>query len=336
MGSLTKSRVTLSDIAERAGVSPATVSRVLNGDARVNPARAARINKVIEELGYAPNRAARTLATGRTGLVAAVIDSNLNVFSDPFWGIITTGVSRALQDSGLQALLMVRPLDSIDSQVLGVLSPGHVDGAIFFQLHNDEVVKHLKNMGLPCVVVGRPDSAADLTYVDSDNFGGAELATGHLIKRGCRTIATIAGDVRLSSGRLRLDGYRSALAAGGLIVDEDLIVTGDWTDESGESAMVDLLNRRSDIDGVFVANDAMAIGALAVLDDRGIDVPNQVAVVGFDNMFAGRIGRKQLTTVQQDVEALGATAASMVIEAIQGATPTSVILPTHLVVRETA
>ena len=100
--------------------------------------------------------------------------------------------------------------------------------------------------------------------------------------------------------------------------------------------MNELLNRHPDIDGVFIANDAMAIGGLAVLDDRGIDVPGQVAVVGFDNMFAGRIGRKQLTTVQQDVEALGATAASMVIEAIQGAVPKSVILPTHLVVRETA
>jgi len=329
-------RVTLSDIAQRAGVSPATVSRVLNGDPRVAPARVARINEIIEELGYAPNRAARTLATGRTGLVAAVIDSNLNVFSDPFWGIITTGVSRALQDSGMQALLMVRPLDDADPQVMGTLAPGHVDGAIFFQLHNDNVVRQLQDLGLPCVVVGRPDDAASFTYVDSDNFGGAEIATTHLLKRGCTRVATIAGDVRLSSGRLRLDGFRSALAHAGSELDESFVVFGDWTDESGEAAMNELLNRHPDIDGVFIANDAMAIGGLAVLDDRGIDVPGQVAVVGFDNMFAGRIGRKQLTTVQQDVEALGATAASMVIEAIQGAVPKSVILPTHLVVRETA
>ena len=333
---MSRSNVTLSDIAERAGVSPATVSRVLNGDSRVNPARVARINKVIEELGYAPNRAARTLATGKTGLVAAVIDSNLNVFSDPFWGVITTGVSRALQDSNMQALLMVRPLDESDPQVITMLTPGHVDGAIFFQLHNDEVVKRLQTMGLPCVIVGRPDDAQAFPYVDSDNFGGAELATNHLIKRGCKTIATIAGNVSLSSGRLRLDGYKSALQRAGIELHDDLIVVGDWTDESGEAAMDELLNRRSDVDGVFIANDAMAIGALAALDERGIDIPGQVAVVGFDNMFAGRIGRRQLTTVQQDVEALGATAASMVIEAIQGASPKSVILPTHLVVRETA
>ena len=333
---MSRSNVTLSDIAERAGVSPATVSRVLNGDSRVNPTRVARINKVIEELGYAPNRAARTLATGKTGLVAAVIDSNLNVFSDPFWGIITTGVSRALQDSNMQALLMVRPLDHLDPQVITMLTPGHVDGAIFFQLHNDEVVKRLQTMGLPCVIVGRPDDAQAFPYVDSDNFGGAELATNHLIKRGCTTIATIAGNVSLSSGRLRLDGYKSALRRAEIEPQDDLIVLGDWTDESGETAMYELLNRRSDIDGVFIANDAMAIGALAALDERGLDIPGQVAVVGFDNMFAGRIGRRQLTTVQQDVEALGATAASMVIEAIQGASPKSVILPTHLVVRETA
>ncbi|MEY5144886.1 MAG: HTH-type transcriptional regulator CelR [Actinomycetota bacterium] len=333
---MSRSNVTLSDIAERAGVSPATVSRVLNGDSRVNPARVARINKVIEELGYAPNRAARTLATGRTGLVAAVIDSNLNVFSDPFWGVITTGVSRALQDSNMQALLMVRPLNEVDPQVITMLTPGHVDGAIFFQLHNDDVVRRLQALGLPCVIVGRPDDAAAFPYVDSDNFGGAEIATTHLIQRGCRTIATIAGNVSLSAGRLRLDGYRSALSRAGIPVEDSLVHVGDWTDESGETAMAELLSRRPDIDGVFIANDSMAIGALAALDERGIDIPNQVAVIGFDNMFAGRLGRRQLTTVQQDVEALGATAASMVIEAIQGATPASVVLPTHLVVRETA
>lgn len=333
---MNRSKITLADIAEMADVSPSTVSRVLNGDPRVNAERIDRVNRAIKELGYTPNRAARTLVTGKTGLVAAVIDSNLNVFSDPFWGQITTGISQALQEANFQALLMVRPLDASDPSVVASLAPGQIDGAIFFQLHNDDTVNLLQDMGLPLVVVGRPDESSKLTFVDSDNLGGAYEATRHLARRGCTNIATIAGNLGLSSGRLRLEGYRRALKDAGLADSEARIAYGDWTDESGATAMKTLLDADPNIDGVFVANDLMALGAMNVLEERGISIPGQVAVVGFDNMFAGRITRQQLTTVEQDVRGLGAEAAAMVIEMIDGGTPTSKVLPTTLIVRDTA
>lgn len=333
---MNRSKITLADIAETAGVSPATVSRVLNGDPRVATDRVERVNRAIKELGYSPNRAARTLVTGKTGLVAAVIDSNLNVFSDPFWGQITTGISQALQEANFSALLMVRPLDVDDPSVVASLAPGQVDGAIFFQLHNDDTVNLLQDMGLPLVVVGRPEASSKLVYVDSDNLGGAVQATEHLIARGSRTVATVAGNQQLSSGRLRLEGYRRALADADMAFDESLVAYGDWTDESGAAAMGALLDSRPDIDGVFVANDLMALGVMTVLEQRGLKVPDQIAVVGFDNMFAGRLGRQQLTTVEQDVQGLGAKAASMVIQMIDGGKPSSVVLPTSLIVRETA
>ena len=322
--------------AETAGVSPATVSRVLNGDPRVASDRVDRVNRAIKELGYSPNRAARTLVTGKTGLVAAVIDSNLNVFADPFWGQITTGISQALQEANFSALLMVRPLDVEDPSVVASLAPGQVDGAIFFQLHNDDTVNLLQDMGLPLVVVGRPEASSKLVYVDSDNLGGAAQATEHLLKRGCRKVATVAGNQQLSSGRLRLEGYRRALEAAGVAYDDTLVAYGDWTDESGAAAIRSLLDAQPDLDGVFVANDLMALGALAVLEERGLTVPDDVAVVGFDNMFAGRLSRQQLTTVEQDVQGLGAKAASMVIQMIDGAKPNSVVLPTTLIEREAA
>lgn len=333
---MNRSKITLADIAEMAGVSPSTVSRVLNGDPRVNGERIDRVNQAIKELGYTPNRAARTLVTGKTGLVAAVIDSNLNVFADPFWGQITTGISQALQEANFQALLMVRPLEASDPSVVASLAPGQIDGAIFFQLHNDDTVNLLQDMGLPLVVVGRPEESSKLTFVDSDNLGGAYEATTHLVKRGCTSIATIAGNLGLSSGRLRLEGFRRALAEAGLESPESRVAYGDWTDESGASAMRALLDADPGIDGVFIANDLMALGAMNVLEERGISIPDQVAVVGFDNMFAGRITRQQLTTVEQDVRGLGAEAAAMVIEMIDGGAPASKILPTKLIVRDTA
>ncbi|NBO45499.1 MAG: LacI family transcriptional regulator [Actinobacteria bacterium] len=333
---MNRAKITLADIAETAGVSPATVSRVLNGDPRVSPERVTRVNEAISELGYSPNRAARTLVTGKTGLIAAVIDSNLNVFSDPFWGQITTGISQALQEANFQALLMVRPLDVEDPSVVASLAPGQVDGAIFFQLHNDDTVNLLQDMGLPLVVVGRPEESSKLTYVDSDNFGGAHQATKHLIDRGCKAIATVAGDQQLSSGRLRLDGYRKALAESGIGFDESRVAYGDWTDVGGEQAMRTLIESNPSIDGVFVANDLMALGAMSVLEEQGRNIPEDVAVVGFDNMFAGRLGRQQLTTIEQDVQGLGAKAAAMVIRMIDGERPKSVVLPTRLIVRDTA
>ncbi len=328
--------ITLAEIAQTAGVSPATVSRVLNGDQRVAQERIEKVNQAVRALGYSPNRAARALATGKTGLIATVIDSNLVVFSDPFWGVITTAISRRLQQSGLQAVLMATPFIDNEDTILASLSTQQVDGAIFLQLHNDELVLELANQGLPTVVVGRPDNESALKYVDTDNRGGAYLATNYLIHRGAKRIATITGDLTLSAGKLRLQGFLDAMNENGLPIDPTYVVNGNFTHQSGIDAMKQLLAQAPDVDAVFVANDMMCLGAIGYLDSQSISVPDQIALVGFDDMFAALMGRQQLTTIHQDIDLMGATVAGLVAELVDGKDAESIILPTHLVIRDTA
>ncbi len=328
--------VTLAEIAEVAGVSPATVSRVLNGDERVAEHRVESVNRAVRELGYSPSRAARSLATGKTGLIATIIDSNLEVFTDPFWGIVTTAISRTLQKSNLQALLMATPLNKADNMLAASLNSQQVDGAIFFQLHDDGFVAELFKQGLPCVVVGTPKSSKSIPYVDVDNATGARMATEYLITRGAKNVATITGDLAISAGRLRYEGYEAAIAALGQAVDKNLVVNGNFSHESGIEAMEELLDSGVQFDAVFVANDLMALGAMSVLNERDIKVPEQVAVVGFDDMFAAQLGRQKLTTVRQDIEGLGSAAASMIAEMVEGRRPASRMLQTELIQRDTA
>jgi len=327
--------VTLAEIAEIAGVSPATVSRVLNGDERVAEHRVESVNRAVRELGYTPSRAARSLATGKTGLIATIIDSNLEVFTDPFWGIVTTAISRTLQQSNLQALLMATPLNKADNMLASSLSSQQVDGAIFFQLHDDSFVAELYKQGLPCVVVGTPKNATSIPFVDVDNAAGARMATEHLITRGAKNIATITGDMSLSAGKLRYEGYESAINGLGRAVDTRLVAHGNFSHESGIEAMEELLDSGVPFDAVFVANDLMALGAMSVLHDHEIKIPEQVAVIGFDDMFAAQLGRQKLSTIRQDIEGLGSTAASMMAEMVEGRRPASRMLQTELVQRET-
>ena len=328
--------ITLAEIAQTAGVSPATVSRVLNGDQRVAQERIDKVNKAVRSLGYSPNRAARSLATGKTGLIATVIDSNLVVFSDPFWGVITTAISRRLQQSGLQAVLMATPFLGNEETILASLSTRQVDGAIFLQLHNDELVLEIVNQGLPAVVVGRPENDSTLKYVDTDNRGGAYLATKYLIQRGAQRIATITGDLSLSAGKLRLQGFLDAMNEHNIAIDPTYVVNGNFTHQSGIDAIKQLLAQAPDVDAVFVANDMMCLGAMGVLDNAGISVPEQIALVGFDDMFAALMGRQQLTTIHQDIDLMGASVAGLITELIEGKDADSIVLPTHLVIRDTA
>lgn len=333
---MTNRNITLAEIAQTAGVSPATVSRVLNGDQRVAQERIEKVNQAVRTLGYTPNRAARALATGKTGLIATVIDSNLVVFSDPFWGVITTAISRRLQQSGLQAVLMATPFQDNEETILASLSTQQVDGAIFLQLHNDELVLELANQGLPAVVVGRPENESALKYVDTDNRGGAYLATNYLIQRGAKRIATITGDLTLSAGKLRLQGFLDAMNENGLPIDPTYVVNGNFTHQSGIDGMKQLLAQASDVDAVFVANDMMCLGAIGFLDSQSIPVPDRIALVGFDDMFAALMGRQQLTTIHQDIDLMGATVAGLITELVDGKDAESIILPTHLVIRDTA
>lgn len=331
----TQNKLTYTQIAREAGVSEATVSRVLNGDIRVDPERAKRVQEVVAKLGYKKNRAASALATGRTGLIAVIIDDDLSIFADPFWATVTSGVSRVLAENNMQTLLLVGSSSKKDGVRPSYLDSGTVDGAIFFQVHDEEIVFQLAQEGLPVVMAGTPDIYLQFLHADTDNVGGAKQATQHLIDRGKKQIATITGDVEASAGAQRLAGFLQVHMNLGREVPASMIAHGDYTHDSGFHAMNELLDRNENIDAVFAANDLMAIGAMAAIHDRGLTVPGDIALVGFDDSIVAQTSRPQLTTIRQDIVGLGAAAAELMIEQLSGEDPKPRLLETSLVVRET-
>jgi DNA-binding LacI/PurR family transcriptional regulator len=331
-----QSRPTYSVIAQTAGVSEATVSRVLNGDDNVHPDRAKRVHEAVEKLGYRKNRVASALASGRSGLIAVVIDDDLSVFSDPFWGTVTSGVSRILSENGLHTVLMVSPGGSVDGGVAHYLKSGEVDGAIFFVLHNDALINHLKKSGLPMVITGTPHSSTDIPFVDTDNFGGAYAGTKHLINQGCKKVAIITGDIGTTAAKQRLDGYLQAFRESGHVPVKGLICEGDYSLSSGTEHTKRLLETHPDVDGIFACNDLMAAGAITVLQDSGRIVPDHVKVVGFDDALIAQTIRPALTTIRQDVVALGEAAGRLIIAQLNGEDVQPIITPTELIIRVSA
>ena len=331
-----KNRPTYAEIAKLAGVSEATVSRVLNLDPKVDSERVAAVNKAVDQLGYQKNRAAAALASGRTGLIAVVIDDDLSVFQDPFWGAITNGISKVLMENEMQTLLLVAPLDNIDSPVAQYLQRGEVDGAIFLQLHKDSLIKRLAKQNLPLVVNGTPHSNNPFSYVDSDNAGGAFMAVQHLASVSRKKIATITGDLSNTAAEQRLDGFLAAVANLGLKAPKSLIAQGDWSRDSGYTHAKNIISKNADLDAIFCANDLMALGAITAIQEAGKSVPGDIAVIGFDDSYLAQNSHPGLTSVRQDIAGLGAEAAKMIIAKLRGQEVHSEILPCELVIRETA
>jgi DNA-binding LacI/PurR family transcriptional regulator len=332
---------TLEQVAALAGVSRATVSRVVNGSPKVSPAVRAQVERAVAKLGYVPNRAARSLVTRRADSVALVVsEPHARFFSEPFFAGMVRGVSAALAETGVQLLLLIaRDLPDrgwLERYVVG----GHVDGVLLASLHGDDPLPGtLERAGVPAVLIGRPvDQAAPGSYVDADNRGGAGKAVGHLARRGRRRIATITGSLDMGVGQDRLEGYRDGLAAAGLAGAGDLVETGDFTEEGGAAAMSRLLERPGGpVDAVFAASDLMAAGALRALRAAGRRVPEDVAVVGFEDSAVARYAQPPLTTVCQPIEEMGRQATRLLLAQVAGeAGGMHLILDTELVVRASA
>ncbi|NXY97986.1 LacI family DNA-binding transcriptional regulator [Streptomyces sp. BR123] len=314
-------RPTLEAVAARAGVSRATVSRVVNGGAGVRQAVADKVRGAVQELGYVPNRAARSLVTRRHGAVAVIIaEPEFRIFSDPFFEKQVRGISRELTAHDTQLVLLWVEGPGDHERIARYLDGGHVDGALAFSLHSDDQLPALiARSRVPVVFGGRPASGAGraVPFVDCDNRGGAREAVRHLVSLGRRRIAHIAGPRTQTSALDRIAGYHDVLAGD---ADPELLCQGDFTLESGARAMAGLLDRRPDLDAVFAANDLMAAGALRTLRERGIRVPQDVAVVGFDDMDSVvRDAEPALTTVRQDVEGMGRLMVRLLMRVLDGA-----------------
>jgi len=337
-GQLRRQWPTIEDVARLAGVSRGTVSRALNGGTHVRPEVIAKVNAAVAQLGYSVNQAARNLASARTGSVAFVISERQeHLFSDPNFGLWVRLLTKHLRGSG-QHLIVTAAEDYLDEAFLArYLASGHVDAAIFAQPHKDEALLGLlAQSGLPLVVLGRPIGFEDqLSWVGVDDEAAAFEATSYLFSQGRRAVATITGPVGTSSGRERLAGYKRAVVAAGQ--GRAMVARGDWSPRSARLAACRLLERHPDIDGLFVGSDLMALGALGALREAGRRVPDDVALVGFDDSAAATMAEPPLTTVRQPFERLASEVARALAELAGGAQPPrQVLVPTTLVKRRSA
>ena len=328
---------TLDEVARVAGVSRATVSRVVNGSPKVSADVRRTVEKAIDRLGYVPNRAARSLVTRRSDSIALVITEPASrLFSDPFFPRLVRGVSAALSVRDLQLVLLM-PDDEVDEQrTVRYLTAGHVDGVILVSLHGDDPLPdQLANRRIPSVVLGRPPRGVDVDYVDADNRDGARRATSHLVASGRRQVATITGPHDMVAGIDRLAGYRDALTDAGIAIDDGLIAEGDFTQAGGEAAMERLLRDRPDLDAVFCASDLMAVAALGVLQAAGRHVPGDVAVVGYDDSPIATTTRPTLSSVRQPIEEMGREMVHLLADSIEqtGRVPRRIVLTTELIAR---
>jgi DNA-binding LacI/PurR family transcriptional regulator len=335
-----RTRPTLEEVAAAAGVGRGTASRVINGSAKVSERARQAVEGAIAELGYVPNQAARTLVTQRTDAVALVIaESEERVFGEPFFAGVVRGIGTALSDARLQLVLMLAASAHRHGRLDEYLTRQHVDGVLLLSLHDDDTLpERIRSRGLPVVLGGRATEDQAGAYVDADNVLGARLAVDHLVHRGRRTIATIAGPADMVVGRTRYEGYLAGLAAAGLDASDDLVVHGDFSQDSGESAMRVLLSRRPDLDAVFCANDLMAAGALRVLREAALDVPGAVSVVGFDDAPLAQSTHPPLTTVHQSPEQMGREMVGLLLDTMRhpDEPPEPRLLETRLVVRESS
>ena len=333
-----RSAPTLMDVAQLAGTSRATASRAINGGTRVSAEALEKVNAAVREIGYRPNLAARSLVTRRTDSIAVVIpESDERLFTDPFFATVLHGVTTALSDTDLQIVLLIGRRGERSAKILTYLRSGHTDGAIVVSHHQgDGVAELLATIDLPSVLIGRPFSPATaVTYVDVDNRAGGALAAEHLLARGARRPATVAGPADMGAAVDRLDGWRGVVAAAGLAT--DAVVETDWTAADGARAMERLLAAHPDLDGVFIASDLMAAAALPVLERHGRRVPEDVAVVGFGSFELAAQTRPPLTSVVNPAAEMARRAVGMLIAQLAGTGGTeSVVLPTSLVPRASA
>ncbi|MFJ9902648.1 LacI family DNA-binding transcriptional regulator [Streptomyces sp. NPDC101152] len=336
-------RPTLEEVAARAGVGRGTVSRVINGSPRVSDATRAAVEAAVAELGYVPNTAARALAANRTDAIALVVpEPETRFFSEPYFSDMLKGVGAELSETEMQLLLIFAGNDRERRRLAQYLAAHRVDGVLLVSVHADDPLPDLlSQLEIPAVISGPRSAAETLTSVDSDNYGGGRSAAEHLLAGGRRKIAHITGRLDVYGAQRRVDGYRDALRDAGHKVDDHLIEPGDFTEDGGRRAMTDLLARCPDLDAVFAGSDVMAAGARQVLREVGRRIPDDVALVGYDDSAIARHMDPPLTSVRQPIEEMGRRMLDLLLEEIADRRPAAsrglerrqVVLATELVRR---
>jgi LacI family transcriptional regulator len=331
--------LTLEEVGRLAGVSRSTVSRVINGHPSVREHVRERVWQVINDTGYQPHAAARSLVTRRTRIIGAIIpEAVMTLFVDPFFPLLLCGITETCNDHGYYLMLSLFNGPATQQELYRrLIHGGHLDGVIVASTRMDEpLIPTLLGDGVPFILVGRhSDSRAG--YVDVDNVGGSRMAVEHLIRLGHRRVATVTGPLNMASGEDRLAGYCQALEAHRMPMRDELIVEGDFTEASGAMGMQRLL--AASPTAVFAASDTMAIGALKALREAKLRVPEDVALVGFDDIPVAAALEPALTTVRQPIERLGSMAADLLLNLLENPPDTQgpahrIILSAKLIVRD--
>ncbi|MBX3080917.1 MAG: LacI family DNA-binding transcriptional regulator [Anaerolineae bacterium] len=328
-------RLTLDEIGHLAGVSRATVSRVINNYPHITPEVRERVQKVITQTGYQPNVIARSLASNRSTIIGLVIPSDaLTIFTDPYFPSLIQGITQSTNQLNLTlSLFLFHSMEEEIRTARSILNTGLLDGVIITaDRREDSFVSSVLKHGLPFVVIGRPELVGDIPFVNVDNVSGAQLATEHLIAHGRRRVATIRS-VSNTAGEDRFIGFQNALRNHSIKLDPRLVAYGDFSLESGYVAMQQLLPAKPD--AVFIASDTMALGAQRAIREAGLRIPDDVAIVGFDDLPPSVHAEPQLTTVRQPVRQMGSTAVELLNNIVNGIhdSPAQIILPVELIVR---
>lgn len=334
-----RARPTLDEVARLAGVSRATASRVINASPRVSPEAKRLVDEAISSLGYVPNHAARSLVTRRTDTVAILISESENrLFSDPFFATMVRGIFSTIAATRVQAVLLLAADAEQRRKVERYVREGHVDGVILMSLHRqDPLPDVLHELRVPVVVSGRPPGGQHMPFVDADNYGGARLAVRHLAARGHRSIGTLAGPQDMKAGVDRLRGYRDELAALGMPYRAELVAEGDFSEASGVLGMQRILAARPGVDALFAASDPMALGAMQALSGAGLRIPEDVALVGFDNAPITSYTNPPLTTIAQPVDEMASSMATIMLRQLERGYATEddyIVCPVQLIERQ--
>ncbi len=328
-------KMTISKIADLAGVSKATVSRVLNEYPHVRPELRERVQRVIEETGFQPNNVARLLASDRSNMIGLIIPSGpQEVFTDPYFPALTQGISQAAnQNNQTLALFIVQSEQEGRDTIQKIIATGLLDGLIITaDLKENVFIPQLSEQSIPFVLIGRPSEPDNVNFVDVDNLGGAMMATEHLIGLGYRRIAVIVTQQNAPSYD-RLAGYRRALEQHDLPYDPQLVAVGDYSLESGYHAAQQLIPLAPE--ALFVGSDTMALGAMRALREHGLRVPQDVAIVGFDDLPPAVQADPPLTTIRQPITRIGQMAVETLMQLVSDpdCPLRQVYLPTQLIVR---
>lgn len=330
-----KKPATLEDVAKKAKVSRATVSRVVRKVPSVNPEIVKKVNIAISQLGYKTNLAARALAGGSTQNIGIIFRENFaDLFMNGFWGQILEGIHEALKESGLQMTFLINHGVHAGDLPHYLLSK-HVDGAIFLGTSKQDTLPYLlQKAEIPLVVLGEPHSGNQISTVTGDDTAAGGIAAKILLEGGAKNIGMIVGSKDIASSDARSEGFIASLAANGYAIKKNAIASGEFTQKGGYEAVSKILSHYSNLDGLFVLSDMMAIGALEKLNRMNVEIPEKISVIGCDNSPAGELTNPKLTTIDYNPFEAGRSSGQLLIDLIRGGPVKSLVFPPKLVVRE--